>query len=171
MNLKSVIRTVPDFPKPGILFFDITTLLKDPAAFGETIERMCEPYKEQNVKYIIGIESRGFIFGSAMAANLNTGLIPIRKPGKLPAETISESYALEYGTDTIEIHQDALEPGDRVVLVDDLLATGGTMSAAVKLVQKAKAGLLGASFLMELSFLKGREKLTDIPLHVLLSYD
>ena len=171
MDLKKHIRTIPDFPKPGINFFDITTLLKDPMAFQETIQQLCAPYRNQTIGHIVGIESRGFIFGAAMALELGCGFVPIRKPGKLPAATEKEEYALEYGTDAIEIHKDAILPGSQVLIVDDLLATGGTAAAAIKLIRKLNGHILGIAFLIELTFLNGREKLGDVPVHVLMDYD
>ena len=168
MDLKSIIRDVPDFPKPGIVFKDITTLLKDQTAFKEAIRQLCQPYQGQRIDQIVGIESRGFIFGGAMAVELGTGFVPIRKPGKLPAETEQEEYTLEYGTDAIEIHRDAIMSGDQVLIVDDLLATGGTAEAAIRLVKKCGGQVMGIAFLIELSFLNGREKLGDVPIHVLI---
>lgn len=169
-DLKSYIRNVQDFPKAGIGFKDITTLLKDGSAWKEAIEALCKPYDAEPPDIIVGIEARGFILGGAVALHLGSGFVPIRKPGKLPADTITESYTLEYGTDTIEMHTDALTAGDRVLLVDDLLATGGTAAAAVKLIQSTGAELIGAAFLIELSFINGRGKLPGIPLHVLMDY-
>ena len=171
MDLKQHIRSVPDFPKAGINFFDITTLLKDPIAFQEAVQQLCAPYRNQTIGHIAGIESRGFIFGAAMAIELGCGFVPIRKPGKLPAETEREEYSLEYGTDAIEIHKDAILPGSQVLIVDDLLATGGTAAAAVKLIQKLKGHILGIAFLIELTFLNGRDKLADVPVHALMEYD
>ncbi|MBN1780496.1 adenine phosphoribosyltransferase [bacterium] len=171
MDLKQCIRDVPDFPKQGILFKDITTLLKDRQALKEAIDRMCAPYRDMEIDQIVGIESRGFIFGTAMAMALNAGFVPIRKPGKLPAETEREEYALEYGTDAIEIHRDAIKPGDRVLIVDDLLATGGTASAAVKLIKKLGGRVTGACFLVELIFLNGRQKLGNVPVHVVMGFE
>jgi len=167
------IRKVPNFPKEGILFLDITTAVKDSEAMQKMIEFLYERYKNENVDYIAGIESRGFIFGAALAYKLNCGFIPIRKPNKLPAETISESYSLEYGTDTIEIHADAVKQGDRVVVVDDLLATGGTAVAACNLVKKVGGELLEAAFIIELTPLKGREKIEENGYKVvsMLDYD
>lgn len=158
-NLADAIRSVPDFPKPGIDFKDITTLLKDPQAFKEAVDAMLKPFDSINIDKVVGIESRGFIFGTAMAYKIGAGFVPIRKPGKLPAKTISEEYQLEYGTDKVEIHVDAVEKGETVILVDDLLATGGTAQASVKLLEKIGADILGLTFLIELDFLNGREKL------------
>jgi len=159
MNLETFIRDVPDFPKPGIIFKDITPLLKDPAALAEAVRRIADIVRDDDIDCVAGIESRGFIFGTAVALELGVGFVPIRKPGKLPWETISESYSLEYGTDAIEMHTDAVGKGDRVLLVDDLLATGGTMAAAVSLVEKAGADVAAVAFVVELAFLEGREKL------------
>ena len=170
-DLKSTIRDIPDFPKAGIVFKDITTLLKDAAAFKEAIEALCEPYRGKNIDCVVGIESRGFIFGGAMAEKLGAGFVPIRKPGKLPAETESESYTLEYGEDTIEIHTDAINKDMQVLVVDDLLATGGTAAAAIRLVKKLGGHVAGAAFLIELCFLNGRSQLGEVPLHVLIPYD
>jgi len=160
-DVKARIRAVPDFPKEGIIFRDITTGIKDGEIMRYMIDYLCDQYKEFKIDYIAGIESRGFIFGMPMAYKLGCGFIPIRKPNKLPAETISESYGLEYGTDTIEIHKDAIEKGANVLVVDDLLATGGTAVAACNLVRKVGGNLIGAAFLIELNDLNGREKLQD----------
>lgn len=158
-EVKGMIRDVVDFPKPGIVFKDITTALKDSATLKKMVDFLCENFKEEKIDYIIGLESRGFIFGVPVAYNLNAGFIPIRKPNKLPAKTISESYELEYGTDTLEMHADAIKAGDRVLIVDDLLATGGTAAAACNLVTKTGAEIVGCAFIIELNFLKGRDKL------------
>lgn len=163
VNVKSKIRDVIDFPKPGIIFRDITTALKDQETLKVMIDYLCEQFKDEKIDYIAGIESRGFIFGMPMAYKMNAGFVPIRKPNKLPAETYSEEYALEYGTDKIEVHKDAFPEGANVLIVDDLLATGGTAEAACKLVKKTGANLVGIAFLIELEDLKGREKLTDSP--------
>ena len=159
MDLRKFIREVPDFPKPGILFKDITTLLKEPAALDAAVRQLADPYRNAGVSLVAGIESRGFIFGAAVARELGAGFVPIRKSGKLPAETASQNYELEYGTDSIEIHTDAIVPGQRVLLVDDLLATGGTMEAAVKLVKRLRARVAGIAFLIELTALDGRSRL------------
>jgi len=164
------IRDVPDFPKPGIVFKDITPLLQDPTAFGTTIQRLADTARTHPFDLVCGIESRGFLFGAALARDLGKGFIPIRKPGKLPWKTASESYELEYGKDTIEIHVDAAPGGKRVLMVDDLLATGGTMAAAVKLVQKVGGLPIAAAFVIELAFLDGRRKLGDLPVHSLVRY-
>ena len=160
-DVKSQIRAVPDFPKEGIIFRDITTGIKNPETMKFMIDYLCDQFSDFKIDYIAGIESRGFIFGMPMAYKMNCGFIPIRKPNKLPAETISESYGLEYGTDTIEIHADAIEKGTNVLIVDDLLATGGTAAAAAHLVQKAGGNLVGMAFLIELKDLQGRKKLSD----------
>lgn len=160
-DVKEKIRAVPDFPKKGIIFRDITTGLKDAETLQVMIDYLCDQYKDCKIDYIAGIESRGFIFGMPMAYKLDCGFIPVRKPNKLPAETIKESYDLEYGSDSIEIHADAIEKGANVLVVDDLLATGGTAQAACKLVKKAGGNLVGAAFLIELEALNGRDKLTD----------
>lgn len=163
INVKDKIRDVVDFPKKGIIFRDITTALKDAETLRVMIDYLCEQFKDVKINYIAGIESRGFIFGMPMAYKLDAGFVPIRKPNKLPAATYSEEYALEYGTDKIEVHQDAFPQGANVLIVDDLLATGGTAEAACKLVKKTGANLIGTAFLIELEALKGREKLTDSP--------
>lgn len=160
-DVKEKIRAVPDFPKKGIIFRDITTGLKDAETLQVMVDYLCDQYKDCKIDYIAGIESRGFIFGMPMAYKLDCGFIPVRKPNKLPAETIKESYDLEYGSDSIEIHADAIEKGANVLVVDDLLATGGTAQAACKLVKKVGGNLVGAAFLIELEALNGRDKLTD----------
>jgi adenine phosphoribosyltransferase len=170
LDLKAHIRHVPDFPKPGILFYDITTLLKDPAGFRATIDALVAPYRDQRIATVVGIESRGFILGAAVAERLAAGFVPIRKPGKLPAGAIRESYSLEYGTDALEIHLDAIKKGERVLIVDDVLATGGTAAAAAKLVSDLEADLVGLVFLIELGFLSGRAKLPGRPVHSVLQY-
>jgi adenine phosphoribosyltransferase len=170
-DLASLIRNVPDFPKEGIGFKDITTLLKDGEGFRLCVQNMWEPFKEDGIKKIAGIESRGFILGSAMAYEHGLPFIPFRKPGKLPAETVSESYALEYGEDSIELHVDAVEHGERVLVVDDLLATGGTAAAACKLIEKLGGVVGGVSLMIELSFLAGRKKLEGRKINVLINFD
>lgn len=169
--LKKYIRNVKDFPKKGIMFRDITTILKDSAAFKTTAARLFEQAENLDVNKVVGIESRGFIFGSILAERLDAGFIPIRKPGKLPAETVRETYSLEYGTDSIEIHKDAIKPGDKILLHDDLLATGGTAAAACKLIERLGGKIIQVSFIIELSFLKGREKLKGYNVHSLVKYD
>ena len=170
MNLRDHIRDVPDFPKPGILFRDITPLLAHPAAFREAIKQLADHYRGQNIKAIAAAEARGFIFAAPLALELNAGFVPVRKPGKLPFETEAFHYELEYGTDTLEIHTDAFQPGDKVLLVDDLLATGGTMNACAKLVERSGAIVVGCAFVIELSFLNGREKLAGYDVFSLLAY-
>ena len=169
-HLKAKIRHVPDFPKPGILFYDITTLLCDPQGFRDTIDAMAAPYMGEDIDQVVGVESRGFILGAAIAATLGCGFVPIRKPGKLPAATYQESYHLEYGTDSLEIHQDACGQNQRVLIVDDVLATGGTARAAIDLVKKTGAKIIGAAFLIELDLLKGRDKLAGEPVYSVLQY-
>jgi adenine phosphoribosyltransferase len=168
--LKELVRTVPDFPKPGILFYDITTLLKDKKGFAELIDALAAHYIGRDVDLVLGIEARGFIFGPALAYRLNAGFVPVRKPRKLPAPTARVTYDLEYGSDALEIHLDAIEPGQNVVLVDDLLATGGTMEATVKLVQQLGGEIAGLAFAVELDFLKGRDKFADYDVFSLLHY-
>jgi adenine phosphoribosyltransferase len=170
MDLTKFIRDVPDFPKKGILFKDITPLLKNPQAFEEAISLLAEPYYEMGVTDVVGIESRGFIIGAPLAIELGVGFVPIRKPGKLPSITTREEYALEYGTDAIELHTDSLSYHSNVILCDDLLATGGTAAAAVKLVQSLGAKVVGFSFLVELEFLNGREKIQSIPIYSLMKF-
>jgi adenine phosphoribosyltransferase len=169
-DLRAKIREIPDFPKPGILFYDITTLLKDPDAFHESIDLMLEPYKDERVDIVVGMESRGFIFSAPMAYQLKAGLVPVRKLGKLPAETITVEYALEYGSNTLEIHRDAIEAGQRVLIVDDLLATGGTVRGTIELVERLKGQVVGLAFLVELDFLKGRERLEGRRVTSVVSY-
>ena len=169
--IKSKIRDVADFPREGIVFKDITTVLRDPEAFRHSIDLLGKYYEKQKIDYIAGIEARGFIFGSALAYKLGRGFIPIRKPGKLPAKTERISYDLEYGKDSLEIHLDAVEPGKRVLIVDDLLATGGTAEAAIKLVKKIGGVIVGIAFVVELEFLKGRKKLPeDCKITTLISF-
>jgi len=170
-DLKKLVRTVPDFPKPGILFYDITTLLKDKTGFARLIDALAGHYIERKVDLVLGIEARGFIFGPALAYRLNAGFVPVRKPGKLPAETVRVTYDLEYGSDALEIHKDAIKPGQRVVLVDDLLATGGTMEATVKLARQLAGEIVGLAFAVELDFLKGRDRFKDYDVFSLLHYD
>ena len=158
-SLREKIREIPDFPKPGILFYDITTLLKDPAAYKEAIDLMLEPYQDEQIDIVVGMESRGFIFSAPMAYQLDAGLVPVRKLGKLPAETITVEYALEYGSNTLEIHRDAVQQGQKVLIVDDLLATGGTVKGTIELIERLKGEVIGLAFLVELEFLKGRERL------------
>jgi adenine phosphoribosyltransferase len=169
-HLKAKIRQVPDFPKPGILYYDITTLLRDPVGLAEAIDAMADPFRDQQIDLVLGIESRGFILGAAVADRLRAGFVPARKPGKLPSDTVRQSYDLEYGTDALEIHKDAIEHGQRVLIVDDLLATGGTASATVALVRQTGGEIAGMAFLVELQFLNGRARLGDIPMFVALRY-
>jgi adenine phosphoribosyltransferase len=169
-ELKSHIREVPDFPKPGILFYDITTLLKDPLALRQTVDCFVWMFSGRHIDKVVGIESRGFMFGPIVAYNLNAGFVPVRKPGKLPAETVRESYALEYGTDTVEMHKDAVEPGERVLIVDDLVATGGTALATARLVESVGGEVAGLGFIVELTFLPGRDKLQGYDVLSLIRY-
>ena len=169
-SLRAQIREVPDFPKPGILFYDITTLLNDAEAFREAIELMNEPFKDEKVDIVVGMESRGFIFSAPMALHLGAGFVPVRKLGKLPSETISVEYELEYGTNTLEVHRDAIRPNQRVLIVDDLLATGGTVLGTIDLVKQLKGEIVGLSFLVELGFLKGRERLDGYRIHSVIGY-
>ncbi|MGC1525136.1 MAG: adenine phosphoribosyltransferase [Phormidesmis sp.] len=171
MDLKALITDIPDFPKPGIIFRDITTLLQDPAGLRYTIDRLSEQAAELGADYISGIESRGFIFAMPVADRLSRGFVPIRKAGKLPRAVHQVSYSLEYGEDSLEVHQDAFAPGSRVLVVDDLLATGGTAAAAAELIQKTGANLAGFSFVIELEGLSGKDKLpADIPVMSLITY-
>ena len=170
-QLKKLIREIPDFPKPGILFYDITTLLKDKVGFATLIDEFSEYYISRSVDLVLGMEARGFIFGPALAYRLNAGFVPVRKPGKLPAETVKESYALEYGTASLEVHRDAIEKGQRVLIVDDLLATGGTAEATVKLARSLGGEIAGLGFVVELDFLKGRDRLKGFDAMALLHYD
>lgn len=168
--LKSKIRHVPDFPKPGILFYDITTLLRDPDGFRTVIDQLAAPFAASGIDVVVGIESRGFILGGPVADRLGAGFCPIRKPGKLPAKTRRESFSLEYGTDAIEIHEDAISPGQTALIVDDVLATGGTAAAAASLVKGLGGRLHALTFLIELDFLKGRERLPGERVESLLHY-
>lgn len=170
MDLKTRIRNIKDFPKPGIMFRDITTLLKDPEAFNYTIEQLYSYTENKNINKVVGIESRGFIFGSILADKLNCGFIPVRKPGKLPAEKVSISYSLEYGEDRLEMHKDAIQPGDKVLVHDDLLATGGTMNAVCQLIEQLGGDIVQVSFIVELSFLKGRNKLKKYDVRSIVDY-
>lgn len=170
-NIVSVIRDIPDFPKPGIIFKDITPVLKDKDVFAEVIDLLCQSYINNAPDYIVAIESRGFIFGAPMACKLGCGLVLVRKKGKLPYETYEETYELEYGNATVEMHIDSLQKGNRVVVVDDLLATGGTAGAAAKLINKFDAEIIGVDFLMELSFLNGRDTLAGLPVNSLIKVD
>ncbi|MEO7030296.1 MAG: adenine phosphoribosyltransferase [Acidobacteriaceae bacterium] len=169
--LKDLIRAVPDFPKPGILFYDITTLLKDKTGFAQLIDAFAAYYIGKDIDLVLGIEARGFIFGPALAYRLNAGFVPVRKPKKLPAPVARVNYDLEYGTDSLEIHLDAIKPGQRVVIVDDLLATGGTMQATVQLVEQLGGEIAGLGVAIELDFLKGRNKLPQFDVFSLMHYD
>ena len=169
-NLKDKIRSVPDFPKAGILFYDITTLLQDAAGFRAAIDSLTLPFKDQGIELVVGIESRGFIFGSVVADRLGAGFSPVRKPGKLPSQTVRCTYDLEYGTDCLEIHDDAVRKGQRVLIVDDLLATGGTARATVNLVRQLGGEVHGLAFLIELLALNGRAKLEGERVHSVLKY-
>ncbi len=170
-QLKKLIREVPDFPKPGILFYDITTLLKDKVGFAALIDRLSQHYLDQQIDLVLGMEARGFIFAPALAYRLGAGFVPVRKVGKLPAATVKFDYALEYGTNSLEMHKDAIVPGQRVLIVDDLLATGGTAEATAKLASSLGAKIAGLAFVVELDFLKGREKLKQYDVMSLLHYD
>jgi adenine phosphoribosyltransferase len=170
MDLKQHIRHVPDFPKAGIIFYDITTLLREPDGFKATIDMLSQPYQDQGIDLVVGIESRGFILGAAVAHAIGAGFVPIRKPGKLPGKAIRESYQLEYGTDALEMHEDAITAGHRVLIVDDVLATGGTAAAAAALVRQGGGELHGMAFLMELLFLNGRSKLPGEQVFSIVQY-
>ena len=170
--LRGLIREVPDFPEPGVSFKDITTLLADPAGFPAAIDGLVAPFRDADIDVVIGVEARGFVFSAPVAHALGAGLVPIRKPGKLPAEVDSITYELEYGGGTLEIHVDAIRPGSRCLIVDDVLATGGTASAAAQLVRRQEARLVGFAFLLELGFLGGRARLgPDVPVHTLIDYE
>lgn len=170
MDYKALIREVPDFPKPGILFYDITTLLKDARAFRAMLDELAARYRGKKIDKIVGIESRGFILGGPLADRLRTGFVPVRKPGKLPADSFEVKYNLEYGSNSLAIHRDAVGMGERVLVVDDLLATGGTAAATVHLLRQLGADIVGLAFLVELTSLKGREKLDGCPVHSLITY-
>lgn len=170
-DLKKLIREIPDFPKPGILFYDITTLLKDACGFRAVIDGLKYHYRDAKVDVVLGIEARGFIFAPALAYALGAGFVPVRKPKKLPAECLTVTYDLEYGTDSLQVHKDAIENGKRVLIVDDLLATGGTAAAAVRMVTEAGGTIAGLGFVVELTFLNGRQKLADMDVFSLLQYD
>jgi len=172
-ELKTLIRTIPDYPKPGILFRDVTTLIAHGEGFRATINNMAEPFFEQAINAVVGIEARGFILGGAIADKLGVGFVPVRKKGKLPFETISQSYELEYGTDELEMHKDALVPGEKVLIIDDLIATGGTLEAAVKLVRALGGDIVGAAFIVDLPDLGGVKKCEalDVPCHALMGFE
>ncbi len=171
VDLKKIIRNIPDFPKPGIVFRDITTLLQDPAALREAVDSIAGHFGGKKVDVVVGTEARGFIFGPTIAYKLGVGFVPVRKPGKLPYETIEATYELEYGTDSVELHKDAIKPGQRVLMVDDLLATGGTMAACCELVEKLGGRIIGCAFVIELSFLNGRAKLPKYDVFSLVDYE
>ena len=170
-DIKGLIRTVPDFPKPGIMFRDITTILKDVDGMAACVDQIADQFAGRGIEMVVGVEARGFIFGPPVALKLGAGFAPVRKPGKLPAETIKVSYELEYGTDEIEIHKDAIDPGQKVLLIDDLLATGGTMAACCELVEALGGQIEGIAFVVELSFLNGREKLSKYDVLALVDYE
>ena len=170
-GLAGFIRSIPDFPKQGVVFRDITTLLKDKTAFQKSLDNFYERYRKFHIDKVVSVESRGFIFGSSLAYRLNAGFVPVRKPNKLPSKTIRREYKLEYGTDILEIHTDAISKGDKVLIVDDLLATGGTIVAACELVKELKGEIIGVAFLIELAFLKGREKLKGFDVYSIIKYD
>lgn len=169
-ELKRYVREVPDFPKPGVLFYDITTLLQDPMGLRRAVDQFVWLFSSLDIDKVVGIESRGFLFGPVVAYNLNAGFVPVRKPGKLPWETVEASYELEYGSDSIEMHQDAIEPGERVLIVDDLIATGGTARACVELVEEVGGDVRGLGFLVELTFLGGRDRLEGYNVESLMRY-
>lgn len=171
MDLKKVIRNVKDFPKPGIVFRDITTLIADPSAMCYAVDKLADEVKARRAEAILAAEARGYIFGAAVACKLQLPLVIVRKPGKLPAETISHTYELEYGTDTLEIHTDSIKPGQKIILIDDLLATGGTIAACARLVEQLGGQVVGAAFVIELSFLPGRKMLGNIPVYSIVDYD
>ena len=170
-DLINAIRSIPDFPKKGIVFRDITTLVKDPVAFARSIDLFTEQFRTKNIAKVVSVESRGFIFGAPLAYRLGAGFVPVRKPGKLPGATLKESYALEYGTDTVEIHADAIVKGERILVLDDLLATGGTIGATCALVERLGGTVVGLAFLIELAFLKGRDRLKGYDVFSLIRYD
>lgn len=171
MDLKRMIRVIPDFPQPGISFKDITTVLKDPQGLRQTVQAMADHFRDRGVDLIVGVESRGFLIGAPLAYELGTGFVLVRKPGKLPAATLRVEYEKEYGTDALEIHKDAVEPGQRVLLVDDLLATGGTIAAAAQLVEQLGGEIIGFAFMIELGGLQGRARLGDREIFTLVRYD
>lgn len=170
-DLRELVRDVPDFPKPGVVFKDITPLLACPSGLSLAVEYLTQPFRQERVAIVAGAESRGFIFGTAVARNLSAGFVPIRKPGKLPFETHAEPYTLEYGAEVVEIHTDAIRPGERVLMVDDVLATGGTMDACCRLVERLGGNIVGVAVLIELSFLNGRALISRYPVHSILDYE
>lgn len=169
-ELKKCIRDIPNFPKEGIIFKDLSTLLKNKEAFRKSVDLLSYRFKKEKVDFVVGVEARGFIFGAALAYKLHAGFVPVRKKGKLPYKTKSVTYQLEYGTDTLEVHEDAIHAGSRVLVVDDLLATGGTVKAVTELLKEQKASIVGLAFLVELRFLKGKEKLKDYPVYSVIKY-
>jgi len=168
--LENSIRNIPDFPKPGILFRDVTTLIQNKSAFKKSIDLLAKKYKGKKIDKVVGVEARGFIFGAALAHKLGAGFVPVRKKGKLPYKTISTTYELEYGTDTLEIHKDAITSGEKILIIDDLLATGGTVKAVVELVKQLQGKIIGIGFIIELVDLHGRDKLKDYPLYSLIKF-
>ncbi len=169
-DLKKCIRDVPNFPKEGIIFKDLSTLLRNKVAFKKAVDRLVSKFKGKKIDFVVGVEARGFIFGAAMAYKLGAGFVPVRKKGKLPYKTRSITYSLEYGTDTLEVHEDAIDPGSRVLIVDDLLATGGTVRAVTDLIKQQNARIVGLAFLVELGFLHGKDKLKDYPVYSIIKY-
>jgi adenine phosphoribosyltransferase len=169
-DISKYIRDVPDFPKPGIIFKDITPLLTDPVGFKATVDQLCEPFKGKEIDLCLGVEARGFLFAAAAAYQLDAGVTIVRKPGKLPYTTVEESYELEYGTDTLQMHTDAIQPGQKVLVLDDLIATGGTVEAVKRMIEKAGGEIVSFAFVVELDFLHGRDKLGDANIHSLLHY-
>lgn len=170
MNLKTCIRDIPNFPKEGIIFKDVSTLLRNKAALKKSVDQLVKKFKDKKIDYVVGVEARGFIFGAVLAYKLGAGFVPVRKKGKLPYKTRSITYSLEYGTDTLEIHEDAIDPGSRVLIVDDLLATGGTIRAVTDLIKAQHANIVGLAFLVELSFLNGKDKLKEYPVYSIIKY-
>jgi len=170
-EIKAAIRGIPDFPKPGILFYDITTILQDPKHFKTVIDALVERYKSMGISKVLAMESRGFIFGAPLAAAIGAGFVPLRKPGKLPYKTVSEDFDLEYGKDSLEMHEDAVTRGERILLLDDLLATGGTAEASIRLAKRLGAEVVEAGFVIELSFLGGRKRLGDVPVYSMIQFD
>jgi len=168
--LEASIRSIKDFPKPGVLFRDVTTLIKNKPAFKEAVDQLAKIYKGKKIDKVAGVEARGFIFGAALAYKIGAGFVPVRKKGKLPCKTVSATYALEYGTDTLEIHSDAIKPSEKVLIIDDLLATGGTVSATIELIEKLKGKIIGIGFVIELVDFKGREKFKKYPVHSLVKF-
>jgi adenine phosphoribosyltransferase len=170
-EVKAAIRSIPDFPKPGILFYDITTILQDPKHFSRVMDTLVERYASMDIDKILAMEARGFIFAAPLALAINAGFVPLRKPGKLPYRTVSESFELEYGTDSLEMHEDAIERGERVLVLDDLLATGGTAAASIRLARNRGAEVVEAGFVIELTFLGGRKRLGDVPVYSMIQFD